>query len=91
MKRVLLARPDGSRLYELTDEEFARVEHLLSLSNPRARAAWVARFLSERIPKAIYRPGRKGPPEDLVIDRAIGGNQALPKWGTHPPDPPSQK
>lgn len=81
MKRILLGRPDGARLYELSDEEFARLEHLLALVEPRARGAWVARFLGEREPAAVYPPGSLGPPEDIAIDRAIGGNQFTPKWG----------
>ncbi len=86
MKRVLLARPDGIRLYELSDAEFARLDHLLSLVEPPARGEWVARFLSERDASAIYPPGTRGPPEDIQIDRAIGGNQFTWKWGRKAPD-----
>ena len=86
MKRVLLGRPDGARLFELSDEEYARLEHLLSLVEPRARGTWVARFLDERIPAAIYPPGTQGLPDDVEIDRALGGNQFTRKWGrTHRP------
>jgi hypothetical protein len=88
MKRVLLGRPDGSRLYELTDEEFARLEHLLGMVSPRARGAWTRRFLAERVPIAVYEPGTRGIPDEYRVDRAIGGNQFTPKWGqTTPRDP----
>ena len=84
MKRLLLARPDGARLYELSDGEFERIEHLLNLVEPRARGAWVARFLGEREPAAIYPPGSLGPPAEIEIDRAIGGNHSTRKWGRRP-------
>jgi hypothetical protein len=86
MKRVLLGRPDGARLYELSDEEFARLNHLLTLVAPPARGEWVARFLGERAPTEIYPPGTLGPPDDIQIDRAIGGNQFTWKWGRKSPD-----
>lgn len=86
MKRVLLAHPDGSRLYELSDQEFDRLEHMLAMVAPRARGAWVRRFLAERVPRVIYPPGQLGPPDDVTIDRAIGGNQFTPKWGRQRPD-----
>ena len=84
MKRLLLAHPDGPRLYELSDDEFARLEHVLEMEQPRARGAWVRRFLDERMPAAVYPPGTTGPP-DLDIDRALGGNLFTPKWGRRPP------
>jgi hypothetical protein len=80
MKRLLVARPDGAQLFELSDEEFARLEHLLAIEQPRARGAWVRRFLDERVPSKIYPPGSMGPP-DVEIDRALGGNLFTPKWG----------
>ena len=86
MKRVLLARPEGARLYELSDEEFARLEHLLTLVEPPSRGEWVGRFLGERVPAQIYSPGTLGPPDDIQIDRAIGGNQFTRKWGRAAPD-----
>ena len=81
MKRVLLGHPDGARLYELSDDEFARLNHLLGLIAPPARGEWVKRFLGERVPAAIYPPGTMGPPDDFAVDRAIGGNQFTWKWG----------
>jgi hypothetical protein len=87
MKRVLVAHPEGARLYELSDEEFARLEHLLALGEPRSRGRWVGRFLGERIPVDVFPPGSLGPP-DLRVDRAIGGNYFTPKWGRNPPDDP---
>lgn len=80
MKRVLLGHPDGNQLFELTDDEFARLEHLLGHVEPRARGTWVKRFLGERVPSVIYPPGQLGPPE-VEVDRAIGGNFFTPKWG----------
>jgi hypothetical protein len=85
VKRVLLARPDGIRLYELSDDEYARLDHLLDLIEPPARGEWVARFLGERIAAQSYPPGTRGPPNDLPIDRAIGGNQFTWKWGRKAP------
>ncbi len=92
MKRVLLGQPDGARLFELSDEEFARLDHMLALADPRARGAWVKRFLNERVPAAIYPPGTLGPPDGREIDRAIGGNQFTRKWGRtrHFRDDPSR-
>jgi hypothetical protein len=81
VKRVLLGHPDGNRLYELSDDEYARLEHLLSHAEPRGRGAWVKRFLGERVPRVIYPPGERGVPTDVAIDRAIGGNFFTPKWG----------
>jgi hypothetical protein len=81
MKRVLLGHPDGNRLYELSDEEFERLEHLLAIDDPRARGGWVKRFLGERVPSVIYPPGARGAPDELPVDRAIGGNFFTPKWG----------
>jgi hypothetical protein len=81
MKRVLLGHPDGNQLFELSDDEFARLEHLLGHADPRARGGWVKRFLGERVPRVIYPPGQLGPPPDVEIDRAIGGNFFTPKWG----------
>ena len=81
MKRVLIAHPEGARLYELTDAEHERFEHVLALQAPHARGAWARRFLSERAPAAIFPPGARGLPDDLVVDRAIGGNAFTPKWG----------
>jgi hypothetical protein len=87
MKRVLLGRPDGARLFELSDQEYARLEHLLEMQEPRARGSWVRRFLNERVPTTIYPPGSTGPPRDIHIDRALGGNLFTPKWGRQPPGP----
>jgi hypothetical protein len=84
MKRVLIAAPTGALLYELSDEEFARFEHLLNLQDPPARGAWARRFLGEREPAQVFAPGTRGLPEDLAVDRAIGGNQFTVKWGRHP-------
>jgi hypothetical protein len=77
-----LSHPSGNRLYELSDEECARLDHVLALHDPRARGGWVRRFLSERVPGVIYPPGERGQPTDVAIDRAIGGNLFTPKWGT---------
>lgn len=85
MKRVLLARPDGIRLYELSDDEYARLDHLLALVEPPARGEWVARFLGERVPTEVYPSGTLGPPDGVKIDRAIGGNQFTWKWGRQAP------
>lgn len=90
MKRVLVGRPDGNRLFELTDEEFARLEYVLKMVDPRARGTWVRRFLEERVPTVIYPPGVRGPPEDLIVDRAIGGNLFTRKWGRTRPRPDAE-
>ena len=81
MKWLLLARPDGARLFELSDEEFARLEHVLEIEEPRARGSWVRRFLGERVPTTIYPPGSTGPPDDVQIDRALGGEPLHPEVG----------
>ncbi len=83
MKRVLVASPEGPHLYELSDEEFERFDHLLSLAQPADRGAWALRFLGERIPTRVFEPGARGASaiEELRIDRAIGGNFFTRKWG----------
>jgi hypothetical protein len=85
MKRLLVARPEGAQLFELSDEEFARLEHVLEIEEPRARGAWVRRFMNERVPAMTYAPGSTGPPDDVEIDRALGGNLFTPKWGRQRP------
>lgn len=83
MKRVLVASPQGPRLYELSDDEFRRFNHLLSLAQPVERGAWALRFLGEREPVRTFSPGTQGLPDlgDTQIDRAVGGNFFAPKWG----------
>ena len=82
MKRVLVADPEGARLYELTDEEYARFDYLLGLERPADRRAWATRFLSEREPARVFPPGTRGTElEEIEADRAIGGNFFTPKWG----------
>ncbi|MBA2362669.1 MAG: hypothetical protein H0V86_03970 [Chloroflexia bacterium] len=83
MRRVLVASPKGPRLYELSDEEYGRFDHLLALARPADRGAWALRFLREREPVQVFPPGARGTEEiaDLCIDRAIGGNFFSPKWG----------
>ena len=83
MRRVLLASPDGPRLYELSDEEYRRFEYLLALERPTDRGAWALRFLREREPVQVFSPGARGTEEiaDLGVDRAIGGNFFSSKWG----------
>ena len=85
MKRLLIADPRGARLYELSDEEYARFEHLLGLERPADRGAWAARFLGEREPELVLPPGATGASLEeiaaLGVDRAVGGNLFTPKWG----------
>jgi hypothetical protein len=83
MKNVLVANPTGPRLYELTNEEFERLDYLLELAEPAERGAWAARFLGERVPSRVFPPGALGADEleEIVVDRAIGGNFFTPKWG----------
>lgn len=83
MKRVLVASPLGPRLYELSDGEFERFEHLLGIERPAERGAWALRFLGERAPARTFPPGARGSSEleDLDVDRAVGGNFFTPKWG----------
>ncbi|MDQ3855870.1 MAG: hypothetical protein M3281_05670 [Chloroflexota bacterium] len=83
MKRVLVAHPSGARLYELTDDEYARFEHLLNLERPSHRGAWALRFLAEREPLQVLPPNARGGDqlEALDVDRAVGGNLFTPKWG----------
>jgi hypothetical protein len=83
MKYVLIANPTGPRLYELTDEEFKRLEYLLELAEPALRGAWVVRFLAERGPAEIFPPGVSGAEAStgIAVDRAIGGNFFTSKWG----------
>ncbi len=81
MKHVLIAAPTGARLYALSEAEFERFEYLLGLHDPAARGAWARRFLGEREPVQIFPPGAHGVLEDIVVDRAIGGNAFTRKWG----------
>jgi hypothetical protein len=85
VKRVLVGHPEGPRLYELTDAEYARLDHLMASVEPLARAAWVMRFLGERTPAVVFPPGSRGLPDGIAIDRAIGGNMFTPKWGRNQP------
>lgn len=91
VKRVLYSQPSGNRLYELSEGEYARLEHIIGIVDPRARGVWVKRFLGERVPVTIFPPGIKGPPDDVQIDRALGGNFFTPKWGRPPPEPPASR
>ena len=81
MKRVVIAAPTGARLYELSDAEFERFEHVLALQAPGERGTWAQRFLAEREPTQVFPPGMRGLPEGLIVHRAIGGNFFTPKWG----------
>lgn len=83
MKRVLVANPEGPRLYELSDAEFERFDYLLGLAQPAERGAWALRFLAERAPTRIFPSGTQGLAElgETEVDRAIGGNYFSPKWG----------
>lgn len=82
MKHVLIASPDGARLYELSDEEFDRFEYLLDMEKPEERRGWATRFLGERTPERVFPPGARGADlEEVEIDRAIGGNYWTSKWG----------
>ena len=85
MKRVLVASPTGARLYEMSDEEFARFDYLLHLERPAERGAWAERFLGERLPIRVFPPGARGEAlEEIEVDRAVGGNYFTPKWGRIP-------
>jgi hypothetical protein len=86
MKHVLIAIPTGARLYALSEAEFERFEHLLSMQYPTARGAWARRFLAEREPVRIYPAGMRGLPDDIQVDRAIGGNAFTVKYGRLRPD-----
>lgn len=85
MKRLLVADPAGARLYELSEEEYARFEHLLLLERPAERGVWASRFLREREPLRVFPPGSRGlsleEMDELGVDRAVGGNYFTPKWG----------
>ncbi|MDQ3327522.1 MAG: hypothetical protein M3506_03240 [Chloroflexota bacterium] len=83
MWRVLVASPEGPRLYELTDEEYGRFDYLLALARPADRGGWALRFLREREPVRVFPPGARGTQEiaDIGVDRAIGGNFFSSKWG----------
>jgi hypothetical protein len=87
VKRILIAAPTGARLYELSEPEFERFEHLLELQDPPARGVWARRFLGEREPARVFPPGLRGLPDDLTVDRAIGGNAFTRKWGRRPDTP----
>jgi hypothetical protein len=86
MKHILIAMPTGAWLYALSEAEFERFEHLLHMRQPAARGLWARRFLAEREPARVFPAGMRGLPEDVQVDRAIGGNAFTNKYGRLRPE-----